>query len=85
MRNYHRVKSKTGGKIMNSEAIIAAVERFGLTMETVAISDAEEAFKVYKGAKQIFVGRAADIATFLVDYEKNLPGLYEGSIYGYKE
>jgi len=70
---------------MNSEAIIAAAERFGLTLETVAISDTDEAFKVYKGANQIFVGRAADIAAFLDDYKKNLPGLYEGSIVGYKE
>lgn len=70
---------------MNSEAIVAAAARFGLTMEAVAVAGGEDAFKVYKGANQIFVGRAADIAAFLVDYEKNLPGLYEGSIYGYKE
>lgn len=70
---------------MNSEAIVAAAARFGLTMETVAISDTEDAFKVYKGVNQIFVGRPDDIATFLVDYEKSLPGLYEGSIVGYIE
>ena len=65
---------------MDSEAIIAAAEQFGLTVETHSISDADEAFKVYKGANQIFVGRADDIAKFLDDYEKNLPTLYEGSI-----
>lgn len=54
-------------------------------METVAIADNEEAFKVYKGAKQIFVGRAGDISAFLDDYQKNLHGLYEGSIVNYTE
>ena len=70
---------------MTNEAVIKAADRFGLTLEAIEIAGGEDAFKVYKGANQIFVGRPADIATFLVDYEKNLPGLYEGSIYGYKE
>ena len=70
---------------MNTESIIAAAEQFGLTMETVALSDNENTFKVYKGVNQIFVGKADDVATFLADYQKNLPGLYEGSIVNYKE
>ena len=70
---------------MDSGAIVAAAGRFGLTVEKIAIADNGEAFKVYKGANQIFTGRAGDVAAFLNDYEKNLPGLYEGSIVNYTE
>ena len=39
---------------MDSGAIVAAAGRFGLTVEKIAIADNGEAFKVYKGANQIF-------------------------------
>ena len=70
---------------MTYDAITAGAAKFGLTTEKVAIAGGDEAIKLFKGAKQIFVGRAADVTSFLADYEKNLPGLYEGSIVGYKE
>jgi len=70
---------------MSIEAAIAAAERFGLTTERIMVAEGDEAIKIYKGVNQIFVGRAGDIAAFLADYEKNLPGLYEGSIVGYQE
>lgn len=70
---------------MDAEAVIAAAEKFGLTTEKVMVADGDEAIKIFKGMNQIFVGRAGDVAGFLVDYEKNLPGPYEGSIVGYKE
>ena len=70
---------------MDSGAIVAAAGRFGLTVERIAIVDSGEVFNIFKGANQIFTGRAGDVAAFLADYEKNLPGLYEGSIVNYTE
>lgn len=59
--------------------------RFGLTLETTIIPEHDRAYKVYKGAKQIFIGTDEAVREFLADYEKSRPGLFEGSMYGYKE
>ena len=64
---------------LNIEAIIAAAERFGLTMETVPLSDTDNAFKIFSGSNQIFVGRADDVVAFLDDYQKHDPTIYDGA------
>ncbi|MGH9947302.1 MAG: hypothetical protein ACRD6X_08895 [Pyrinomonadaceae bacterium] len=70
---------------MNQQSIIAAAESFGLSVETTRIPGHEDAFKVFKGVKQVFVGTQSAVREFLSAYEKERPGLYEGSIYNYKE
>ncbi len=70
---------------MNQKSISEIADGFGLTVETVVIPEHNDAFRIYKGAKQVFVGNEDTVRTYLADYEKNRPGLYEGSIYGYTE
>ncbi|HMS08211.1 MAG TPA: hypothetical protein PKE66_01905 [Pyrinomonadaceae bacterium] len=60
-------------------------EKLGLTIERMALPDRTAAIRVYKGAKQIFIGTEEAVREFLADYEVNRPKPYEGSIYGYKE
>lgn len=60
-------------------------EKLGLTIERTALPGQTTAIRVYKGAKQIFIGTEDAVREFLVDYEANRPKPYEGSIYGYKE
>jgi hypothetical protein len=68
-----------------SQTIAEIAETFGLTIDNVAIAEHEPAFRVYKGVNQIFIGTEPAVRDFLATYEKELPGLYEGSMYGYKE
>lgn len=70
---------------MKEKSIVEIANSFGLTVETVIIPDHDRAFKVYKGAKQLFVGTEEATRQFFTTYENDRPGLYEGSIYGYKE
>lgn len=70
---------------MKEKSIVEIADSFGLTVEAVIIPDHDRAFKVYKGAKQLFVGTEAAVRQFLTTYQKDRPGLYEGSMYGYKE
>lgn len=70
---------------MSEKTIIEIAESFGLTIEAKSIPEHEDAFHVYKGAKQMFIGTEDAVRIFFTDYEKERPGLYEGSIYGYKE
>jgi len=60
-------------------------EKLGLTIERTALPGRMTAIRVYKGAKQIFIGTEDAVREFLADYEANRPKPYEGSIYGYKE
>lgn len=60
-------------------------EKLGLTIERTALPGQTTAIRVYKGAKQIFIGTQEAVVEFLADYEANRPKPYEGSIYGYKE
>jgi hypothetical protein len=60
-------------------------EGFGLTVETAVLPDNANAFKVFKGAKQIFIGTEDAVREFLSGYEASRPGLLDGSMYGYKE
>ncbi len=69
--------------IMKERTLAAIAEGYGLTVETVVVPGNENAIKVYKGARQIFVGTEQSVREFLDGYKS--PGLYEGSMYGYKE
>lgn len=70
---------------MDRDTIQKIAEGYGLTVEAMAIPENENAFRVYKGAKQLFIGSEAAVREFLTDYVKERPGLLEGSMYGYKE
>ena len=69
--------------MMKERTLEAIAEGYGLTVETVLVPGHENALKVFKGARQIFVGTEQAVREFLNGYKS--PGLYEGSMYGYKE
>ena len=60
-------------------------EGYGLSLETAILPDHDNAFRVYKGANQVFIGTEPAVREFLANYENELPGLLEGSMYAYKE
>jgi len=60
-------------------------EDLGLILDATSIEGHEAAVRVYKGAKQIFIGTDEAVRTFLAGYEKERPGLMEASMYGYRE
>lgn len=70
---------------MVEKSIIAIAENFGLSVEIMPLPEHERAFRVYKGANPVFVGTEEAVRNFLSDYEKERPGLFEGSMYAYKE
>lgn len=45
----------------------------------------DRAFKVYKGVNPVFVGTEEALHEFLATYKDSRPGLFEGSMIGYKE
>ena len=67
------------------KTIFERAESFGLNVEQVVIPEHERAFKVYKGANPVFVGTEDAVREFLSTYVDSRPGLFEGSIIGYKE
>jgi hypothetical protein len=70
---------------MNHKSIEEIAEDFGLVIEKISIPEHEDAFRVFKGAKQIFVGTEEATRNFFVQYEQERPPLYAGSMYGYME
>jgi hypothetical protein len=70
---------------MKDKSIVEIAESYGLTIETAVIPGGERAFRLYKGANQIFIGTKEAVREFLADYEKTRPAPYEGSMYGYQE
>ena len=70
---------------MDQRTVREIAESLGLSTETLFIDDHENALRVYKGAKQVFVGTEDSVRDFLSTYEKERPGLYAASIYNYKE
>ena len=58
---------------------------YGLTLETTVLPEHDNAFRVFKGANQIFIGTEEAVREFLSKYENERPGLFEGSMYAYKE
>jgi hypothetical protein len=70
---------------MEQKTIFELAEGFGLGVEHVVIPDHDKAFKVYKGVNPVFVGTEDAVREFLSTYKDNRPGLFEGSMIGYKE
>ncbi len=70
---------------MKKKGMIDIAEGFGLSVESAIVPGHEKAFKLYKGAKQVFIGTEEAAMQFLSSYEDSRPDLYEGSMYGYKE
>ncbi|MBX3298177.1 MAG: hypothetical protein KF736_01785 [Acidobacteria bacterium] len=65
--------------------LLAIADEFGLAVESVVIAENEMAFRVLKGANQIFIGTETAVREFLSGYGSDRPGLFEASMYGYKE
>jgi hypothetical protein len=70
---------------MSEKSILDLAEGYGLSVEAAVIPENGKAFRIYKGANQVFIGTEDGVRDFLADYEKGRPDLYEGSMYGYKE
>ena len=70
---------------MTQKRLIDIAESFGLTVEQAIVPGHENAFRLYKGANQLFIGTEEAAIRFLASYKDQRPGLYEGSMYGYKE
>ena len=70
---------------MDQKSVIEIAKQFGLTIESAEDSENEPAYKIYKGAKQVFAGNENVVRDFLSTYESERPGLLDGSMYGYVE
>ena len=70
---------------MSDKTIFEIADGFGLNVEHVLIPDHDRAFKVYKGVNPVFVGTEDAVREFLSTYGDSRPGLFEGSMIGYKE
>ena len=70
---------------MGNSTIFEIADGFGLHIEQVIIPDRGKAFKVYKGVNPVFVGTEEAVQAFLETYDRNRPGLYEASMFDYKE
>ena len=70
---------------MGDKSIFEIADGFGLNVEHVIIPEHDKAFKVYKGVNPVFVGTEEAVRDFLSSYKDNRPGLFEGSMIGYKE
>ena len=70
---------------MSQQSIVAIAESFGLNIEPASIPEHKHAYRVLKGANQVFIGTEEAVRIFLSEYEKDRPGLFEGSMYGYME
>jgi hypothetical protein len=70
---------------MEQKSISEIAEGFGLTVEPATGLENETGVRINKGVNSIFVGNEDAAREFLVAYEKNRPGLFEGSVYGYRE
>jgi hypothetical protein len=51
----------------------------------VESTNGDPVFRIYKGVNEVFTGNENAVRDFLIDYERERPGLFEGSIVGYKE
>ena len=70
---------------MSEKTIVRIAEGFGLTVEAATVPEHDHAFRVFKGANQVFIGTEEAVRDFLNEYEKDRPALFEGSMYGYME
>ena len=67
---------------MSTRKISDIAGEFGLTVES---TNDDSAFRIYKGVNQVFAGNEDAVRTYLANYEKDRPGLFEGSMIGYRE
>ena len=70
---------------MSEKSIDQLAESYGLTLETAILAEHDKAFRVFKGANQVFIGTETAVLDFLNKYDKDRPSLLEGSMYGYRE
>jgi len=70
---------------MGDKTIFEIADGFGLSVEHVVIPEHDKAFKIYKGVNPVFVGTEDAVREFLATYEHDRPGLFQGSMIGYKE
>ena len=70
---------------MSEQSVGEIADKLGLNIEVSIVPEHKHALKVYKGVNQLFIGTEDAVREFLVSYEKDRPGLFEGSIFGYKE
>ena len=70
---------------MSEKTVFEVAEGFVLTIERVVIPDDEKAFKIYKGINPIFVGTEEAVRKIPLRLREHRPGLFEGSMIGYKE
>jgi hypothetical protein len=70
---------------MDQKSVVEIAKQFGLTIESAGDPESEPAYKIYKGAKQVFAGNENVVRDFLSTYEAGRPGLLDGSMYGYLE
>ena len=59
----------------NQPSIEQKASRYGLTLEILPLEDHDDAFRVYKGVNQIFIGTEAAVDEFLDRYEQERPKL----------
>ncbi|MBX3297720.1 MAG: hypothetical protein KF762_18640 [Acidobacteria bacterium] len=67
------------------ERIDKQIEKLELTWERTTISGHPNAIRIYKGAKQVFIGTEDAARDFLVEYESSRPKPFNESMIGYKE
>lgn len=70
---------------MSEKTIFEIAEGFGMTIETVHLPENKRAYRIYRGAHQVFIGTEEAVRLFLIDYDNSRPELYMGSMYGYRE
>ena len=70
---------------MSEKSITEIADGFGLTIESVALPEGDNAYKVLKGVNTLIVGGEKAVREFLSTYEASRPALLEGSMYGYME
>lgn len=70
---------------MSFQSLTEHAKTFGLTIEAIVLPGHENAYRVFKGARQIFIGTDSAVEQFLSDYKDDRPGLMEGSMYDYRE
>jgi hypothetical protein len=71
-----------GGELMSLRDLSDIAGDFGLTVES---TNDDPVFRIYKGVNQVFAGDEDASRVYLANYEKDRPGLFEGSMIGYRE
>ena len=70
---------------MDKKPIAEIAHGFGLTLEPAAGGAEEGSYDVIKGVNRIFTGNEQAVRDYFIKYENERPGLFEGSVFNYKE